>query len=116
MQLEVPTLHSSLTAASSRAFLCVALIVAPAFGRTVRGVVTDQEGRPVARSAVRLKNAVTLRIRSQIANKDGMYRFTGLNSRMDYELRASYKGKSSGWVRLSRFDEGAERVVDLRLK
>jgi hypothetical protein len=35
---------------------------------------------------------------------------------MDYELRAAYKGLSSGWVSLSRFDEGDERTVDLQLK
>lgn len=99
-----------------RALLCVALIAAPTFGRTVYGVVTGQEGRPIPRAAVRLKNAVTLRIRSQITDKDGKYRFTRLDRRMDYELRASYKGKSSGWVRLSRFDEGEERIMDLRVE
>ena len=101
---------------SLRAFLCLLLISAPAFSRAVRGVVTDNSGRPVAGAPVRLKNYITLKIRSQVTNKDGGYRFAGLNPRMDYDLLASYKGQSSGWVHLSRYDEGAERVVDLRLK
>jgi hypothetical protein len=98
------------------AFACILLIAAPAFSRTVRGVVTDGRGRPVARAAVRLKNSITLKIRSQVTDQNGEYSFGGLNPRMDYDLLASYKGKSSGWVHLSRYDEGAERVVNLRLK
>jgi C-terminal processing protease CtpA/Prc len=108
--------NSALTSVARRALLCVVLIAVPAFGRTVRGQVTDKEGRAVPRAAVRLKNLVTLRIRSQITGKDGTYTFTRLDPRMDYELAASHKGKSSGWVRLSRFDEGDERVADLRLE
>jgi hypothetical protein len=96
--------------------LCLALVAVPAFGRAVKGVVTDGGGQPVAGASVRLKNLVTLKIRSQITDRSGSYRFTGLNARMDYELRASHKDKSSEWVILSRFDEGAERVVDLKLK
>jgi hypothetical protein len=82
----------------------------------VRSTVTDEHGKPVARAAVRLKNAITLRIRSARTLKDGTYRFTRLDPRMDYELRASHQGRSSGWVTLSRFDEGDKPVVDLRLE
>jgi hypothetical protein len=92
------------------------LIAVPAFGRTVRGVVRDNNGKAVSGAAVRLKNSVTLRIRSARTYKDGTYRFSGLDPRMDYELRASHRGRSSGWVRLSRFDEGDERVIDLSLE
>jgi hypothetical protein len=99
-----------------RIILCFALIVTPLLGRSVRGTVTDSGGKPVAGAAVRLKNSVTLRIRSARTRDDGTYRFAGLNTQVDYELRASNKGRSSGWVRVSQFDEGAERVVDLQLK
>ena len=95
---------------------CFALLALPLCGRTVRGVVTDNTGKPVVSASVRLKNRATLRIRSASTGADGVYRFTGLNPRMDYELRAAYKGLSSGWVSLSRFDEGDERTVDLQLK
>jgi hypothetical protein len=108
--------NQSFRAPACRAFFCIVLIAAPAFSRTVRGIVTDSNGRPVARAPVRLKNSITLKIRSQVTDKDGAYSFAGLNPRMDYDLLASHKGKSSGWVHLSRYDEGAERVVNLRLK
>jgi hypothetical protein len=98
------------------AMLFFVLLAVPLYARTVRGVVTDGQGKPVARAAVRLKNSVTLRIRSVRTGANGIYRFTGLNPAMDYELRASGKGRSSGWVVLSRFTEGDERVVDLELK
>jgi hypothetical protein len=109
-------MYAILTATACRVLLCVTLVAAPALARTVTGVVTDSDGRPVARAAVRLKNSVTLRIRSQVTDKDGTYRFARLNSQMDYELQASHKKQSSRWVRLSRFDEGDERVIDLRLE
>ena len=96
--------------------LCLTLVTVPAFGRTVRGVVRDHTGTPVSGAAVRLKNSATLRIRSARSLNDGRYRFSGLDPRMDYELRASHKGRSSAWVRLSRFDEGEERVVDLSIR
>lgn len=109
-------MHPFLGFVACRAVLCLTLIAVPASGRTVRGTVTDAGGKPVAGAAVRLKNFVTLRIKSARSSQDGTYRFTGLDPRMDYELRASSKGKSSGWIRLSRFDEGDERIVDLQLK
>ena len=99
-----------------RVIFCFALIVTPLMGRTVRGTVTDSGGKPVVGAAVRLKNAETLRIRSARTGDDGTYRFAGLNPQVDYELRASHKGRSSGWIRVSQFDEGAERIVDLQLK
>ena len=76
----------------------------------------DNAGKPVAKASVRLKNRATLRVRSARTGADGVYRFAGLNPRMDYELRATYKGLSSDWVSLSRFDEGDERTIDLRLR
>ena len=98
------------------AILAFALLAIPLQARSVRGVVTDSQGKPVAKAAVRLKNSVTLRIRSVRTGADGRYRFTGLNPAMDYELRASSQGQSSDWVVVSRFDEGDERVVDLEVK
>jgi len=96
--------------------LCAILFAMPVYARTVRGVVTDNAGKPVAKASVRLKNRATLRIRSARSGADGVYRFNGLNPSMDYELRAAHKRLSSGWVSLSRFDEGKERTVDLQLK
>jgi len=99
-----------------RAILLFALLALPLYCRIVGGVVTGGGGKPVARAVVRLKNSVTLKMRSVRTGADGVYRFSGLNPALDYELRASGEGKSSGWVRLTRFDEGKERTVNLVLK
>ncbi len=105
-----------LSSFTCRITFCLALLASPLLARTVRGVVTDSTGKPVAAAAVRLKNMASLRIRSARSSADGAYSFHGLDPRIDYELRATHKGRSSGRVILSRFDEGDERTVDLQLK
>ncbi len=109
-------MDSPLKSFTARLALCAILFAMPVFARSVRGVVMDNAGKPVTKASVRLKNRATLRVRSARTGADGVYRLTGLNPRMDYELRAAYKGLSSGWVSLSRFDEGDERTIDLRLR
>lgn len=96
--------------------ICLLLSTASLYCRTVHGVVKDDNDSPVVAAVVRLKNTTTLRIRSYRTRKGGLYRFSGLDPDMDYELRATHKGRSSGWVSLSRFSEGAERVIDLTVK
>ena len=96
--------------------LGILLLAVPLLARTVHGTVTDRAGKPAAGAAVRLKNSESLRIRSARTGPDGTYRFGGLDPRVDYELRASHQGRSSEWVRLSRFSEGEERRVDLQLR
>jgi hypothetical protein len=85
-------------------------------GRAVRGTVIDERGKPVEGASVRLKDTSTLQIRSARTGADGTYRFPRLDPSVDYELRATHEGRSSSWVRLSRFDEGSDRVVDLRIR
>lgn len=99
-----------------RSLLCILLVSSDVVARAVHGVVSDDQHRPVAGAVVRLKNTTTLRVRSYRTRKAGIYRFRGLNPNMDYELRASTDGRSSGWVYLSRFDEGADRKLDLTVK
>lgn len=89
---------------------------AQASRRAVRGTVTDQNGIPLKGAAVLLKNTWSLRVRSFITQKDGQYRFRGLESNVDYELRATYLGASSDSKRLGRFDSDQEAVIDLTIK
>ena len=55
--------------------------------RTVRGVVSDKSEDPVAGSVVFLKNLRTNAVRSNFADDNGEYRFSGLDPNADYESR-----------------------------
>ncbi len=81
--------------------------------REVKGTVSDQNGRKLARAVVYLKNTRSLLIRSYISRKNGTYRFSGLNADIDYELWARFQGVTSTTKALSRFDSERVAVVDL---
>ena len=93
--------------------LLIILIAPPVYARTISGTVTDHNGRPVPGAAVRCKNSETLRIRSARTTADGTYRFSGLSPRADYEFGVA-QGALEWLGRLSRFDEGAKRIVNLQ--
>jgi hypothetical protein len=63
-----------------------------------------------------LKNTKTLQIRSFITRDSGAYYFHGLNTDVDYELRADFDGASSKTRTLSSFDTRKEPVVNLKLE
>ncbi|HVV44681.1 MAG TPA: carboxypeptidase-like regulatory domain-containing protein [Bryobacteraceae bacterium] len=84
--------------------------------KAVSGVVTDASGRPVPGAVVQLKNTRTLQVRSFIAREKGDYRFQGLSTDVDYELRAESNGKSSDTKTLSSFDSHEEATINLQLK
>lgn len=81
--------------------------------REVKGTISDQNGRKLARAVVYLKNTRTLLIRSYIARKNGSYRFSGLSTDIDYELWVRFQGATSATKSLSRFDSDKTAVVDL---
>jgi protocatechuate 3,4-dioxygenase beta subunit len=83
--------------------------------RSVQGVVTDANDRPVEGAVVQLKDTKTLQIRSFITKADGTYHFHGLNPNVDYELKAEYQGTFSPTKTLSSFDSKKVAVVNLKL-
>jgi len=83
--------------------------------RTVQGVVSSPQGDTVNGAVVQLKNVKTLQIRSFITKDNGNYYFHGLNTDVDYELRADYKGMTSGSKTLSSFDSRKQAVMNLKL-
>ncbi len=83
--------------------------------REIHGVVKDESGNPISRAVVLLKNTRSLRIRSYYSNSHGEYRFHGLSTRNDYEIRARYKGHTSSTHTLSRFDSNRDATVDLTI-
>ena len=90
--------------------------LAEAQRRSVRGIVTDQEGKPLKGASVKLKTLQTLQIRSYITQKGGGYHFHGLNPDLDYEVRADFGKVSSPVEKLDRFASNPEVVVNLRIE
>lgn len=84
--------------------------------RSVQGVVSDAQGAALNGAVVQLKNTKTLQIRSFITRDNGAYYFHGLNTDVDYELRADFDGASSKTRTLSSFDTRKEPVVNLKLE
>src|SRR5450755_589760 len=83
--------------------------------RTVQGVVNSAQGEAVNGAVVQLKNVKTPQIRSFITRDNGSYYFHGLNTDVDYQLRADYNGASSGDKTLSSFDNRKTAVMNLKL-
>src|ERR1700682_3528835 len=63
--------------------------------RSLQGQVVDPDDKPVAGAVVQLKDTRTLQVRSFITQADGEYRFFGLRTDTDYEVRAEYNGMTS---------------------
>jgi Carboxypeptidase regulatory-like domain len=83
--------------------------------RSVQGVVTNSQGKPVNGAVVQLKNTKTLQIRSFITQVNGGYYFHGLSTDVDYELRAEFNGAASSARTLSSFDSRKQAVMNLKL-
>ena len=106
------------------AAVCVLLMAGAAWAdkkeetniRSVEGVVNSAQGAPVNGAVVQLKNTKTLQIRSFITRDNGAYYFHGLNTDVDYELRADFDGASSHTKTLSSFDSRKKPVVNLKLE
>lgn len=84
--------------------------------RTVQGVVTDGADNPLDGAVVQLKDSKTLQIRSFITKANGRYHFNGLNTDIDYELKADHQGKSSDSKTLSSFDSRKQAVMNLKIE
>jgi len=84
--------------------------------RSVAGVVRNEDDNPVEGAVVKLKDTKSLRVRSYITQKDGIYRFHGLSTNIDYELRADHQGRSSDEKTLSVFDSRRQAVINLKLE
>jgi hypothetical protein len=84
--------------------------------KSVSGVVTDADNKPLPGAVVQLKNTRTLQVRSFIAKEMGDYYFHGLATDVDYELKAQSNGKTSPTRTLSSFNTQTEAIVNLQVK
>lgn len=83
--------------------------------RTVSGIVTDKSETPLPGSVVFLKNVRTNAVSSRFADKDGNYRFSGLDPNVDYEVHAELDGAKSPSKTMSSLDSRKEMVLNLKI-
>jgi protocatechuate 3,4-dioxygenase beta subunit len=83
--------------------------------RSIEGTVLSSTGTPVPGAVVLLKNGKTLQVRSFITQQDGRYRFDGLSTDVNWELRAEANGTTSKTKTISVFDSHAQVRLDLKL-
>lgn len=83
--------------------------------RSIEGTVLSSTGAPVPGAIVLLKNAKTLQVRSFIAQQDGHYRFYGLSTDTNWELRAQSNGMTSKAKTVSVFDSHTRVRLNLKL-
>jgi hypothetical protein len=84
--------------------------------RSVKGIVTDEKENPIEGAVVQLKNTKTLQVKSFITDKDGSYYFHGLDTNVDYQLKARAGDVSSRTRTVSSFDDRKEVVYNFALK
>jgi hypothetical protein len=84
--------------------------------RTVEGRVSNAANQPVAKAVVQLKNTKTLQIRSFITQEDGSYHFAGLQTDVEYQVKADFNGVSTSWKTLSVFNSKKTPIINLKLK
>jgi Carboxypeptidase regulatory-like domain len=84
--------------------------------RTLRGVVTDKSENPLPNSVVFLKNLRTNAVRSNFADTEGNYRFSGLDPNADYEVHAEFEGAKSPVRNVSSLDSRKEMVINLKIE
>ena len=83
--------------------------------RTVRGTVVDKQETPVDSAVVYLKNVRSQDITTHITDKEGQFRFSGLDLNADYEIHAEKEGWTSASRSVSNFDNRKEFVLTLKL-
>ncbi len=83
--------------------------------RTVRGTVVDKQDNPVSAAIVYLENRKTKVIRTLLSDDHGLYRFSGLDPNVDFEIHAELNGDTSSTRNITTFDTRNEIVLTLKL-
>jgi hypothetical protein len=84
--------------------------------RSVKGLVTDEQENPIEGAVVQIKNTKTLQVKSFITDRDGSYYFHGLDTNVDYQLKARLGEAMSRTRTVSTFDDRKEVVYNFELK
>jgi hypothetical protein len=83
--------------------------------RTIRGGVIDKNENPAPGSVVYLLNVKTQSVKTYIADQGGLYRFSGLDPNVDYEVHAEQDDMTSSIRTVSSFDSRRDIQVFLKL-
>lgn len=83
--------------------------------RTVHGFVSDKSENALPNSVVFLKNLRTNGVRSNFADSDGNYRFSGLDPNVDYEIHAEFEGAKSPVRSVTSLDSRKDIVLNLKV-
>lgn len=84
--------------------------------RIVRGQILDQDGKVVPRAIVHLKNLATREGFSVVTDKEGRYRFNGVDMKADHEVYAEWRQQKSRTRSISQFDTRPLVIVNLTVK
>ena len=78
-------------------------------------MVSDKSDNPLPNSVVFLKNLRTNAVRSNFADSEGNYRFSGLDPNADYEVHAEFEGAKSPVRGVTSLDNRKEMVINLKV-
>jgi|SRR5579862_6443648 len=84
--------------------------------RSLQGLVTDAQEQPLVGAVVQLKDMRTLQVRSYLTKEDGTYRFSGLKTDIDYQVKADFGGLTSGSKTISVFDSRKVATINLKVE
>ena len=83
--------------------------------RTIHGSAVDKSENPVPSSVIYLLNVRTQAVKTYIADEAGIYRFSGLDPNVDYEIHAEHDDLMSATRTVSSFDSRRDIEVILKL-
>lgn len=83
--------------------------------RVVQGMVQSTNDQAQPNAVVYLQDQKNLEVKTYITEADGHYRFGQLNSDVDYQLWAEYKGHKSKTRSISSFDSRKQFNFDLKI-
>jgi hypothetical protein len=84
--------------------------------RDLSGTVTDTGHEPLRGAVVKLQNSKTNAIESYITDASGHYNFKHLDSSIDFQVWATFRGRRSRQRSISMFNSHPGEVVNLAVK
>lgn len=100
--------------------LAIMLAVLPAGAqqesRLVRGQVLSEDGKTVEGAIVHLKNLNTKEVLSVVTDKEGRFRFSDVDKKIDHEIHAEWREQRSRARKISQFDTRDIVTINLPLE
>ena len=84
--------------------------------RLVRGQVLSEDGKTVEGAIVHLKNLNTKEVLSVVTDKEGRFRFSDVDKKIDHEIHAEWRQQRSRARKISQFDTRDIVTINLPLE